>query len=299
MDVHAAELGAAVQGRKHFSRIEQPLRVEGAFQALLLVQINLAEHLAHEVALFDADAMFAGQHAAEFDAAAQDVGTERLGSLDLAGLVGVVEDQGMQIAVAGVKNVGDAKTVFFGEIADSRQRLRQRPARNSPVHAEIIGRNPPHRRKRRLAPRPEQIALRLGLGNLTRGRAAALRDRLDAADQFIDLDAGTIELDDQQRLDIERIAGVHKGFGGVDRWFVHHLHAARNDAVADDARHALAGRLDLRKSDHQGTRRLRLLQNAHRDLGDDAEQAFGARDDPHQIVAAVLCGLAADFQDFA
>ena len=32
MHVHAAELGAAMQGRKHFPGIEQALRVEGAFE---------------------------------------------------------------------------------------------------------------------------------------------------------------------------------------------------------------------------------------------------------------------------
>jgi hypothetical protein len=42
-----------------------------------------------------------------------------------------------------------------------------------------------------------------------------LRNRLDSLDQFIDLYAGAIELDDQQRLDVERIAGVDKGLGGV------------------------------------------------------------------------------------
>src|SRR5262249_40893074 len=35
--VHAAELGAAVQRRKHLAGIEQALLVEGAFEPLLLV----------------------------------------------------------------------------------------------------------------------------------------------------------------------------------------------------------------------------------------------------------------------
>src|SRR5438132_5050210 len=89
--MHAAELGATVQGRKHLSGIEQALGVEGAFQALLLVEVNLAEHLRHQVALLDADAVLAGEHAAELDAGAQDVGAEGFGAFDLAGFVGVVE----------------------------------------------------------------------------------------------------------------------------------------------------------------------------------------------------------------
>ncbi len=123
-----------------------------------------------------------------------------------------------------------------------------------------------------------------------------MRDRLDAADQFVDLDAGTVEFDDQQRLDVERIAGMDEGFGGVDRRLVHHLHAARNDAGADDPRDAFAGRLDLGETDHQRAGGLRLLQDPHRDLGDDAEQAFRPGDDAHQIVARGLRGLAADLR---
>src|SRR5882757_2799933 len=76
MDMDAAEFGAAMQRRKHFSGIEQTLRVERAFQPLLLVEVDLREHLAHQVALLDADAMFTGEHAAELDAGPQDVGAE-------------------------------------------------------------------------------------------------------------------------------------------------------------------------------------------------------------------------------
>src|SRR5882757_10748003 len=89
MHMDAAEFGAAVQGRKHFSGIEQALRVKSAFQPLLLVEIDLRKHLAHQIALFDADAVLAGQNAAEFDAAAQNVGAKSLRTLHLAGLVGV------------------------------------------------------------------------------------------------------------------------------------------------------------------------------------------------------------------
>src|SRR3982074_2513833 len=116
MDMHATEFGAAVQGRKHFSRIEQALRVERAFRPLLLVEIDLAEHLRHQVALLDADAMFAGQHAAEFDADPKDIRAKSLCPLHLTVLVGIVQNQWMQIAVAGMKHVGDAQIVLFRQV---------------------------------------------------------------------------------------------------------------------------------------------------------------------------------------
>src|SRR5215831_5566422 len=91
--MHAAKFGAPVQGWENLARIEKPLVVEGALQALLLVEIGLREHHRHEVALFNPDAVLAGEHAADLDAEFEDVGSERLRALQLAGPVGVVEDQ--------------------------------------------------------------------------------------------------------------------------------------------------------------------------------------------------------------
>jgi hypothetical protein len=85
--------------------------------ALLLGEIGLAEHRRHQVALFDADAMFAGQHAADLDAEAQDVGAEGLRLLQLARIVGIIQNQRMQIAVAGVEDVGDAQAVLLRQLA--------------------------------------------------------------------------------------------------------------------------------------------------------------------------------------
>ena len=67
MDMHAAELGASVQGREDFTGIEQAFRVERAFKALLLLQVAFIKHRPHKIAFFDANAMFAGQNTADFN----------------------------------------------------------------------------------------------------------------------------------------------------------------------------------------------------------------------------------------
>ena len=82
----------------------------------------------------------------------------------------------------------------------------------------------------------------------------SLRDLLDALDQMIDLGLRPVELDDQQRLDVERIAGMDEFLDRVDRRLVHHLHAARNDAGADDAADAFAGVLRGREADQHRAR---------------------------------------------
>jgi hypothetical protein len=67
MNVQAAELGAAVQLRENFSGIEQAFGVEGTFDPLLLIEVDLREHCRHQVAFLDADAMLASEHAADLD----------------------------------------------------------------------------------------------------------------------------------------------------------------------------------------------------------------------------------------
>ena len=176
---------------------------------------------------------------------------------------------------------------------------RQLGARDGAVHAVVVRRDAADRGERGLAPGPEQHALVLGIRDPQRGRAAALGDLGDALDQMIDLGRRPVELDDQQRLDVERIAGVDELLGRVDRGLVHHLHAARDDARADDARDAFAGVLRAREADQHRARGLRLLQQPHGHLGDDAEQSLRAGDDADQIVAAGVEMLAAEAEHLA
>ena len=171
--------------RKHLARIEQTLVVERAFHALLLGQIDFVEHLRHQVALLDSDAVLAGEHAADFDAELENVGAESLGALELARGIGVVKDQRMQIAVAGVEHVGDPQTVARRHFPHPRQHQRQLAARNGAVHAIVVRRDAPHRRKRRLAPGPERQPLLFGIGHPQIGRAAALGS--EARPHFLEL----------------------------------------------------------------------------------------------------------------
>src|SRR5690349_10015471 len=143
MDVHAPELGAAMQHREHLAGVEQAFGIERAFQALLMRKVDLGEHLAHEVALLDADAVLAGQHTAHTDAQPQNVGSEGLGAVELLLLAGIEQDQRMEVAVARMEDIGAGKAVFGGEIRHGAKDCGQVPARDRAVHAEIVRRYPP------------------------------------------------------------------------------------------------------------------------------------------------------------
>src|SRR3546814_12995907 len=73
--------------------------------------------------------MRAGQHAADFDAELQDVGAEFLRPLQLARPVRVVEDQRVQVAVAGMEDVCDAEAVLPRHLVHALQDLGELVAR--------------------------------------------------------------------------------------------------------------------------------------------------------------------------
>ena len=153
-----------------------------------------------------------------------------------------------------MEHVGDAQAVFRRHLPHTPQYQRQLRARDGAIHAVIIGRDAAHRRKGGLAAGPKQQPLLLRIRGAAGYRAALPRDLLDAIEQMVDFGARTIQLDDQERLDIERITGMDEFLGGVDGQPVHHLHAAGNDAGADDARDAFAAVFRGDKTDQRCAR---------------------------------------------
>ena len=139
MDMNTAELGAAMQLWKDLARVEQAIRIESAFEALLVRQVALVEHRSHKVALFDADPVLTGQHATDLDAELEDIGTKGLGTLDLAGLVGVIENKWMEVAVAGMEDVRDREPVLLRQCPHPGEDLRESGAWDRAVHAVIVG----------------------------------------------------------------------------------------------------------------------------------------------------------------
>ena len=74
-----------------------------------------------------------------------------------------------------------------------------------------------------------------------------LGDGDDAAEQVVDLGLRALDLDDQHRLDVERVAGMGEGLADLDRRPVHVFDRDRDDAGADDGGDAGARRLGASK----------------------------------------------------
>ena len=161
--VLAGFFAAEARSGEHFGGIGKLERVEGAADAVHGVEVGLGEHLGHHLLFLLADAVLAGDGAAGVDAHFEDARGERFGGVLLAGDAAVVEDHGMQVAVAGVKDVGHAQAGFAAMRVDFVEDARKRGARNDAVLHDVVGRDAAHRGEGGFAAFPDEGAFGFGL----------------------------------------------------------------------------------------------------------------------------------------
>src|ERR1700733_13819184 len=138
MDVHAAAFSAAAELWNLLARIEQAFRIESAFKPHLLIEVDLVEHRVHEIALLDADPMLARQNAADVNTEPEDFRAKLLRPVEFARLVGVIKDQRMKVAVAGVEDVGHPQPEAPLHLFHLLKHAADLSARNRSIHAVIV-----------------------------------------------------------------------------------------------------------------------------------------------------------------
>src|ERR1700761_9045182 len=120
-----ARFAAAFVEREDFTGIQRTLWIKGVVDAAHEIEIGVVEEERHELAFFHADAVLAGETAAHFDAVADDFCGGFHRSLELFVVAKIVENDGMEIAVAGVEDVADVETEFGTDLLDATERLRK------------------------------------------------------------------------------------------------------------------------------------------------------------------------------
>ena len=188
--------------------LRPPSRIEGTLDREHLLALGRRELHAHRAELFDADAVLAGDGAAHRHAEFEDLGAEGFGALQLVGVVGVEQDQRMQVAVAGMEDVEAAQAVPCRHRADGDQHLGQAAARDRRIHAQVVGADAAARRKGVLAAAPEAQALRLVLAGGQPRRAGRLQHRRHARDLVLDLGRRAVALAEQDGGRVEVVAGM-------------------------------------------------------------------------------------------
>ena len=85
--------------------------VENEAEALHRIEIVRVELLRHEIDFLDADAVLAGDASSECDAFVKDVVPGCDGSSDLIRIPLIIENEGMDVPISCMKDVGNTKIV--------------------------------------------------------------------------------------------------------------------------------------------------------------------------------------------
>ena len=92
------------------------MTIKGFPHTDLLIKFRPRILMQHQIPLFDANAMLPGQAAAELDAKLQNLGAAQFGAFELGTVVGVIENERMEITVAGVEDIDHAEAVTAAQM---------------------------------------------------------------------------------------------------------------------------------------------------------------------------------------
>ena len=241
--------------------------------------------------------MFSADGAAQLHTELQDLHARLHDPRLLLGIPPVEEDQRVQVAVAGVEDVGDLQVVLLAHLGDLLQHQRQGRAGHGAIADQVARRDACHGPEGAAPARPEQGPLGLVLGDPHLPRAVLHAEPHDGLGLLFQVILEAIHLDDQHRGAVQRQAAGEGLLHGVDHQLVHHLEGRRHHTRGHDGRHRLAALLDAVVDGQHGLHALGQADDADHHLGAHAEGALAAHEDAREVVARRVRRHPAQFHD--
>ena len=190
----------------------------------------------------------------------------------------------MEIAIAGVEDVGYAEACFSAEARDFVHDLRERGARDDAVLDDVVGGDAAHGGESGFATFPDKGAFRVTLRKANFGSAIFAAEFADVLHEEFDFGDRAIEFDKEQAAAIG-IVSVDGGFRGLDGQVVHHFDGGGEHAGGDDVTDGGAGFSGAGKRGEERAHAFGAFDDAKNNFCGDAECAFGANEDAGEIVA--------------
>src|SRR5262249_32061878 len=150
-----ADLGAAAARGKYLGGVKKPVGIEDLFDAHHGLEVRVSEYEIHEIFFLESDAMFAAQRTAHLDAKLHDLLAHAENLFHLLRITAVKENQRMQVAVACVKYVGNAKAVMLRHSVYRNENFGKPCAGDDSVHGDHVWSEAPHRTERALSAKPK------------------------------------------------------------------------------------------------------------------------------------------------
>src|SRR5271167_1211746 len=278
---------------EHLRGIRELQWIEGAADALHGCKIGFTEHLGHHVLFVLPDAVFSGDGTARGQTEFENFIGERFRGFLLPLDMAIVENEWMEIAIAGMKDVGDAKTGFAAETRNLAHYLRQSRSRYHTVLDDVVRRDAAHGSEGGFASLPHQGALGFALRQPNFQSTILAAEFINVAHKRLDLHIRAIEFYEKQAATIG-IVGVNGGFGSLDGKVVHHFDGRGQHASSDDVADGRSGFVGAWKRSQQCADALRSFHDTKNNFRGDAESAFGPDKQASQIVPGRVESLSSD-----
>ena len=294
-----ARLAATFAKRENLAGIQRTLWIERVVDAAHEVEVGVGEEKWHQFAFFHANTVFAGEAAANFDAVANDCGGGLHGALELLVVAEIVENDGMEIAVTGVKDVADLESELIADFLNAAQRLWKLGAGNYAVEHVDAGGDATERAERILATLPEQVALFVVARDANFAGFVRAADFVDGRGLSGDGFEHAFDFEEEDGAGIHREAGVNVIFDGAQGPTVEHFASGGCDAARGDVGDGFGGVIDGFKNGEKRFDGFGFAGKFDGDFGDESKRAFGTDEEAGEIVGAGITLFAADADDFA
>jgi hypothetical protein len=274
-------------------------RIEGGAQPRHAVHLVRVIHGGKVFELLDANAVLAGDRAAHLDAQLENAAGQRLGAREGSRLAAIKQDEWMEIAIAGVKDVCDAQPGLVRHFANTAEGLTELAARHHAVLHDEVGRKPAHGAESALAALPDSQAFFGVTGRARFHGFAGGDDGIQSATVRGDSLARALQLNNQDGLAAGRVFGVDGGDGGFQGERIHDLDCARQQPAGNHGGDGITGLLERAVAGQDGVEAFGLWEQLQRDLQRDAEETLAPAVKPTPVGADDLPAGAAPLDDFA
>jgi hypothetical protein len=294
-----ADFAAAFAEGKDFAGIEGGIGIEGVVDAAHEIEVGVGEEERHELGFFHADAVLAGESAANFDAIADDFGGGLQGALELRGVAGIVEHDGMQVAVAGVENVSDLKAILIADLPDAAESLGKFRTGNDAVEDVIAGGQAAECAESVLAAFPEKVAFGVVARDADFAGVMGAADFCDRGGLSGDGFGEAFDFDEKNGGAVHGKTGVNVVLDSAESPAIEHFTGGRSDGAGGDVGDGFGGIVDGIENGQKRFHGFGLARKLYGDIGDQGKSAFRADEEAGEIVAGRLAVFAADANDFA
>ena len=267
---------------QHLAPVGQDARIHGLAQIVEQGQIGARVHVWQVGQFLAADAVFAGDGSAHVDAHGQDFPRQFLGAVQGVRFAAVVQNQRVQVAVAGMEHIGHPDSVACAQAVDELEGFAQPRAGHDTVLHDEVGAEPAHGRKGALAALPNQLPLGFRARRPDFMGTRIPKYGIQLHHLRLDLDGFALQLDNQDGGGLG-VARLDTDFGGLDGEAVHDFDGAGQQAAGDDGGDRLAGGAQRMVGRQHRAVGGHQRQQAQGDLKRDPEPAFGTHEQARQI----------------